>query len=307
MCTDIKRFIRFTLQAAIILIVIDYGAGKLLSYFFDRMKIGEKARANYFIKKDTSDVWIFGSSRALYHYHPGVIFDSSNISTYNAGRSNQTILYHLALLKTKVKQYTPKIVVLDLQTSEFEKNPRKYERLSAILPYYKYAREMKDVYDLANPQYKYFSWSNALPYNSSVFATLYRGATGGKDVDVKGFMENKGKLRVAVEPLKNCGELVEIDTTLIAVFDEFVQVCRTSKIQLIIAVSPLYQRYECEPLSFTALKYAVAQQGLTLHDYSKSISEPDKFADRTHLNIVGAKQYSQTIAALIKDEIKLKP
>jgi hypothetical protein len=300
MNTEIKKFIRFTLSAIAIIVVVDFALGKVLGTLFDRMGVGEKARANYFIKKDTSDIWIFGSSHALYHYRPDILKDSVGLTAYNGGRPNQTILYHVAILKTKIKKHTPDLIVLDLQPAEFEKNERKYERLSAILPYYRYDNAMKEVYDIANPRYRYFSWSRSLPYNSSLFAIFYRGLRGGKDTDIHGFVKNKRKMGAEVKPPTCDGEQIQIDSVLIGVFSDFVKVCRENKIKLFVSVSPIYQRNPCDVADFEVLKQIVASEGIEVHDYTNLFDDAQLFGDRTHLNHKGAIPFSQIVGGDLK-------
>src|SRR5687768_4428964 len=86
-------------KGLLILLALDFLFGLALDHFHSRMRGGERARAYYALNESTAEVYVFGSSRALYHYNPLILQDSLNMTVYNAGRSAQTILYHLPVLK----------------------------------------------------------------------------------------------------------------------------------------------------------------------------------------------------------------
>jgi hypothetical protein len=303
MMADIKKLSLFLLQAIVVLYLIDLSFGKLFESLYDRMKIGEKARANYFIKQSEADVVVFGSSRALYHYHSGILADSLKTSVYNAGRSNQTILYHLALLKASLKRYTPKLIILDVNEDEFVKAQRKYEYLSALLPYCKYDNDIRKIYTQVNPNYTYWSWSHLLPYNSSAFAILYRGLINkSRDKDISGYLKHNGKQKGDKKTVDNCSRRPETDPILEASFQEFVSLCRDKNIPLVVTISPRYTSFKCERRDLSELKKAAGQMNITIFDFSELLSDPDLFADPAHLNSRGAIEYTQTILKTLRSE-----
>ncbi|RAW01293.1 hypothetical protein [Pseudochryseolinea flava] len=303
MKVHLYKLFRFFLIAITILLLIDFSLGKVMGTLYNRMNVGEKARANYFIRRDTSSVVIFGSSRALYHYHSKVIADSLGLSVYNAGRSNQSIIYHLALLQGIVERHPPKTVVLDLKEDEFVKSPYKYEVLSALLPYCNTNEGIREIYLRANPNYKYWSWSHLLPYNSSVFATLYRGLKRGKDKDIRGFMPLDGTFKDERKISKNCGtSSLPIDTVLVTCFHDFVKLCKEKNIELFVTISPRYSRYECVRPELSSVLEAAQKSNVAVHDFSEVIDDKTLFYDLWHLNKKGALVYSQKLAA----ELKLK-
>jgi hypothetical protein len=303
MKTHFYKFLQFLLIAIVILLVIDFSMGKAMGKLYDRMNVGEKARANYFIRTDSSDVVIFGSSRALYHYNSKVIADSLGQSVYNAGRSNQSIIYHLALLKGIMDRHVPKTVVLDLKEDEFVKSAYKYEVLSALLPYCKTNEGIREIYTRANPGYRFWAWSHLLPYNSSVFATVYRGLKRGKDKDIRGFMPLEGTFKDQRKISKNCNTLSPpIDTVLVECFHEFVKLCRDKNIKLFVTISPRYSRYECARPELRSVLNAANKSRVSVHDFSEMIDDKTLFYDLWHLNKKGATTYSQKLAAVLKPE-----
>lgn len=299
---EAKKFFRFIIQGIVILLVVDFTLGKTLSYLHERITTGEKARANYFIKKDTSDVIIFGSSRAVLHYHSGIISDSLHMSVYNAGRFNQTILYHTALLKCIVKRHVPKIIILDVNEDELVQNAAKYEFLSVLLPYYKYDRDIRETYDAVNPAYRYWSWSKTLPYNSILAATVYRGMvkSSEKDQDIHGYLEHQGYYQGALKKMDNCQEKYLLDDKLKKSFQDFITICKMRRIKLFIFTSPRYVHYQCRRVEFDSLKSEANRYGFPLVDFSERMTNKKYFVDPSHLNSGGALRYSEFIVQQIK-------
>ncbi|HEY5750354.1 MAG TPA: hypothetical protein VIU12_30020 [Chryseolinea sp.] len=297
---EIQKLLFFFAKAILIVIVLDFALGKGLEIFYNRMSVGEKARANYFIRKDLSDVIVFGSSRALYHYHAGVLADSLQTTVYNAGRSNQTILYHLALLKTILKRHTPKMVILDVNEEELVKSQKKYELLSALLPYCHYDEDIRALYRKANPGYGFWSWSRSLPYNSSVFATLYRGITRGKDNDIHGFLNHDGVFKDSLKTTDNCAANYPLDPMLEQSFSEFVALCKARNITLFVSVSPRFVQYKCRRPEYEALQNLAKQDGVAIHDYEDLYDDGSYFSDPSHLNSKGALAFSKSIAPILK-------
>lgn len=302
MTQDVKRLAIFSIKAILIVLLTDFVVGQSLASLYDKMAVGEKARANYFLKKDTSSVIVFGSSRALYHYHSGIMADSLNMTVYNAGRSNQGILYDLAALKYIVKRHKPKLVVLDVSEDEFVKSQKKYEMLSALLPYYRCDKDIAGIYDVVKPGYKFWSWSRTLPYNSSFFAIIYRGLKPGKekDKDIRGFLGREGVYRNKLAVVNNCDSDPVTDTLLEKSFQEFVGICQYNKIKLFVAISPRYSRYKCERTELTAMRRLAAPYGVQIHNYAELELPGDHFSDVAHLNSKGAIEFTRIVAKDLK-------
>jgi hypothetical protein len=300
MNTEFKKLGIFLGKVIFILVLADWGLGFIMERLYDRMHGGEKARANYFIKKDTSNLVIFGSSRALYHYQSDIIGDSLHTTVYNAGRSNQSILYHLALLKTILKRHTPETIILDINEDELAAEMKKYDVLSALLPYCRYDADIRDVYLHANPDYRYWSWSHTLPYNSSLFSILYRGFTEGKDKDVHGYLAHDGLYKGSWETINNCQTALTIDPLLQDAFEEFITLCQSHHIKLFIAVSPRYVRYACPRAEFKAAEEIAAKHGLHIHSFAETETRPQYFSDPTHLNGTGSVEFSKIVAKAVK-------
>src|ERR1700750_706899 len=120
----------------VLMVVLDWSIGYLLKKEYYSQKSGWDFRTTYVIDSVKSDVLILGSSRALHHYDPNIIQDSLHMTAYNGGRDGCEMFYDYGVLTSALKRYHPKLVVLDMRPSEFEKDQDGYDRLNMLLPYY---------------------------------------------------------------------------------------------------------------------------------------------------------------------------
>ncbi|WP_315814274.1 hypothetical protein [Paraflavitalea speifideaquila] len=135
----------------LIIVAGDFLLGQALRYWYFKQQSGLLYRTTYAMDMTNSKALIFGSSRANHHYHPRVIEEGLGLSTYNTGRDGNFILYNTAVLKSTLKRYTPSVIILDLDIFSFNQSPENYDRLSALLPYYKAHEEIRDIVELRSP------------------------------------------------------------------------------------------------------------------------------------------------------------
>jgi hypothetical protein len=302
---DLKRLLIFLVLGAALVLIIDFGLGAFLGMMYARMKGGERARAHYAIAQSQAGVYIFGSSRAAFHYDPRVLEDSLKLPVYNAGRPAQTVLYHLPVLKMILARTKPKIVILDINENEFVKEARKYDLLNSLLPYYRVDEGVRQAIDIVKPGYRYFSWSRSLPYNSSLFAIFYRSlvSPGGRE-DIAGYTPMKGSKDTVPDTLQNCQDHPEYDPVIIAAFRDFVALCRQSDIRLVVVTSPRFVMPLCPVPELLRVQEEIKNTGveyLDFHKNEKYVKNLDYMYDDAHLNELGAVEFSRDIAGYLKE------
>jgi hypothetical protein len=301
---ELKKFLKFIAIAVLLVWIVDFLAGSGLSYLHGRMNGGERARAYYAVNKSKADVYIFGSSRALYHYNPQILQDSLGMSVYNAGRSAQTVLYHLPVLKMIIKRLKPKLVILDINENEFVKDQTKYDLVNSLLPYYTREESVRKMIDLVKPGYRYFAWSKILPYNSSALSILTRNIKPDKGVkDINGYIYVKGHKISSTATIDNCNDKDEFDPVIINAFNEFVRVCKDNNIELRVFVSPRFANFRCERTDLKEVDRQLKLQGVAYTSFVNSpeyVSNENYMYDVAHLNYEGSIAYSREIAHLLK-------
>lgn len=301
---ELRKFFIFLLGGVTIVLTLDFLIGSGMEWLYGKMRSGERARADYAIRKSNADVYVMGSSRALHHYVPAILADSLESTVYNAGRPAQTMLYHLTVLKLILKRHTPKIVVLDMNEDEFVYEPRKHDLLNVFLPYYRSEEIVRTQMDRLNPGYRYLSWSHVLPYNSSIFAILYRSLIADKELSIdRGYVPKTGIRSTAIGKYPGCEKSFMIDTAMIRSFKEFAEVCLINKIQLFVVISPRFETSDCARKDLK-LVYAEARKAkVPFLDFStdkKYIGNPDFMYDVPHLNREGSVEFTREVSGKLK-------
>lgn len=308
MRSEAIKFGLFIAKTAVAVFLLDFAIGKTLEVLHGRIKDGERGRAHYAINESAADVYVLGSSRALYHYNPLVLQDSLGLSVYNAGRSAQTMLYHLPVFKMILKRNVPKIVILDINENEFVKEARKYDLVNSLLPYYRSDESVRQMVDLVKPGYRYFSWSRTLPFNSSVFAILYRSvSSSGERRDINGYISMKGHKTLTRENLHNCGPEFEYDPKIIEALHEFVALCHEKNIKLLVVTSPRFLVAECQRTDLLRVQEELKRLKVSYIDYSddaKYVENLNYMYDESHLNDVGSEEFTREIAGYVKKWMK---
>lgn len=296
---DYTKLLKFLLMAVVLLLVIDWGLGSILRYFEKNMRGGERARTYYAVNRAQADVFVFGSSRALYHYNPEVMNKVLNMKVYNAGRSAQTVLYHLPVLRMILTRHTPKLVILDINENEFVRDQQKYDIVNFVLPYYRQDSSVKAMVDEVKPYYKYFSWSKILPYNSSAISMFWRTVRPLHDVDENGYAPVYGNRVRGVSMENNCDQELDFDPRIVNAFHEFVKTCKQHNVPLMVIVSPRASRFKCPRLDLERIKDEASQMNVAFLDFSSSehyLNNTQWMRDVSHLNYEGSLEFSREVA-----------
>lgn len=295
---EIRKLLLFLVPAALILLATDITIGLTLEKLYDRMRTGEKARANFAIKKASPDVFIFGSSRALYHYNPKVLEDSLKLTVYNAGRSNQSVLYHLAILRSILNRHQPKLIVLDVNEDELEQEALKYELLSALYPYYHIDTTIGNFLRKVDPSTNTLALSRSLPFNSTLFAVLYRGVFPGegRGEDYNGYMYKERTHEEDIKVEDNCGFQPTYDPALINSLNEFITLCQSRHIPLVLSISPRFTRFNCDRPEVVKIERIAQSRNVRFFNFTRELQIREYFVDPGHLNVRGSIEYTSLFA-----------
>ena len=274
--------------------------GKTLNYFYFKQESGLQYRTTYSMEKTKADLLVFGSSRANHHYQPEVFEEELKISYYNVGRDGNFIFYHYAVLKSVLKRYKPKVIVLDFVEKEFEKKQESYDRLSSLLPYYNSHPEIREIVEIKSPFEKIKLISNIYPYNSALLTIAVGNTKANKKrkQDNKGYISLTNTFKEFNTPNKKITSN-ELDTVKVNCFRSFLNDCISSGIKTIVVCSPYYNYSTQEDKSVLLAKEISVKKNISFYDFSKDTSFAEHaflFADRIHLNETGAKKFSHEVA-----------
>lgn len=287
---------------AVIVFSFDFIVGHALEYFYFSQKFGTRFRTTYAMEYTNEDVLIFGSSRASHHYHPASFENKLYQTFYNVGRDGNFLLYHYAILESTLKRYSPKVIILDFNIEEFNKEQGSYDRLSSLLPYYKKHPEVMSVLELRSPYEKLKLLSNIYPFNSMILDIAAGNiALNQRDNGIKGYLPLKYVCSEEIKEKQN--EDYGLDTNKITIYKKFIAECKKANIKLYIVCSPYYIKYINEDKSLKIAKAIANSYGIPFLDYSQHPSfftNRTLFADDDHLNDMGARMFSDSLISVIR-------
>lgn len=298
-------FLKF-LVTFFFLVCFDLIFGTVIKYFYFRQTSGPEFVTTFSIEKTCADLIILGSSHGSHHYHPGILGDKLKMSCQNAGRDGFDIFYQYAVLRAILYRYTPKIVILDIDTEEFLKTQDSYDKLATLLPYYKKHPEIRKIVDLKSKNEKFKMLSHIYPYNSTL-SYIILGNT-------KYNQKRRNEINGYVPIMKLCERSLntshisndyDLDAEKIRIYNALIEDCRAANIRIYILRSPYFERFDALDKSIKLGQEIARKHNVPFYDLSNDtafINHQELFADPSHLNNEGAEIYSAWIVKNILEK-----
>ena len=293
-----------------VIFIADAIIGFELKKYYYKQVAGYDYETTYAINKTQAEIVILGSSRAANLLNSDIFENKLNKSCYNAGRSGCSIFYHYAILKSILKRYSPKMVILSFDAGNFSINNESYDRIAILLPYYKAHTEIKDVVELKGPYEKLKMLSCIYSYNSLLLPILSGNTENSKIkyANIKGYTPINEVIKDG--PLQKFNYLKEkkLDSVKINIFKSFLQLCIDSNIELFIVCSPYLINANGVDSSIIEAKKIAQNKGVIFADYSKDsfyMKRSYLFADFRHLNATGVDYFSNDVITFIKTNNKM--
>jgi hypothetical protein len=278
--------------------IADQITGNILRKLYFSQKAGEAYRTTFAMDSTNAELLIFGSSRASHHYVPEIFEERLKMTYYNTGRDGSFILYNYAVLKVVLSRYSPQIIVLDINPTEFYFDPESYERLSSLLPYYSDHPEIRSMINLRSHFEKIKLLSSIYPFNGLLTAIGIGNLKINKKrkSDDKGYIPLYGKMN-KTELISTQSRPGSIDTIKLQALDSISELCSKNGIKLFICFSPIFARTR-ETKIDTLIVNIVNENRFKYFNFSNEpyfLTNPDLFRDINHLNQDGAIYYSSLV------------
>ena len=297
-----KKFIGLLLLFMAMMVAIDRGYGFVCEYLFNHATGGNTYIDKYVCDSMKSDVLVFGSSRARYHYNPDIISDSLGMSCYNCGEDGMGIIFHYARWKMISKRYLPKMIVYDvLPVLDEMVRDDNIIFVNQLRPFYFIHPEIDSVFWKIDPNERYKMLSKTYQYHSDLmnFVSDYRnGSHSLVSFTPKTGHVNPGQL--AIEDNTN----YEADSLKLYFLEKFINECQ-GKTKVVFCASPRYLFNHAgnafEPIEALCKKY-----GIPFYNYytdSRFVTNGDYFSDATHLSKLGADVYTRTVVSNLKKSL----
>ncbi len=230
-----------------------------------------------------------------------ILQDSLHLSSYNAGRDGEFILYHYCIFKNILVRKDVKVIVFDLHPQEFEINLG-YDALSELLPFYNSHKEIRSMLNLRSKFEKYNAISNLYRYNSLISTIIINNVIPKKDSSLKGYLPLYSQLRDTVLDGNIPGN-TNLDSLKVNLFKTLLSEAKKSRVKMFVFVSPLFQKKGITPESIIVAKHLCSEYNVPFYDFSQSaffMTHAKCFADINHLNNLGAGIYSELVVNALK-------
>lgn len=299
-----KKFLSNILIFAILIGLTDLLYGKVCDGLLASSKKGIEKRVNDIIYNDSSDILVMGSSRAHYHYNPKVFTDSLGLTCYNAGFDGQGILFSYGLLKLKLENNIPKLVIYDVSTFDIYHVDDNSKYVNLLKPYYR-REQLGVLFDAIDRSLPYKIHSGFYRYNSELIALLLaqRGSDTSRD---NGFIPKNGGGEICVGYDKNYDESnLIVDTLKLEYICKLIELCKNEDVKLVFVASPRYMQPE-STLYYSRVIEIANKKDIPFINYFSDLyfsKSGGLFYDASHMNSIGADEFSKEIAYKIKERI----
>lgn len=285
----------FLLTAAL----FDFVLGSFLSKLYFKQTSGWEYRTKYSVEDTKADILVFGASRAQQQYNSVFFEERLHQTCYNLGRDGEPIFYYYAVLRSVLKRYTPKMIILDIENGVFREEQSSYDRISVLLPFYKNHPEMHSIIELKGPFEKFKLKSAVYPYNSMLFKIAMGNTEINKkrNVDIKGYVPLTGVLD---EPIRTVilSNKYAIDSIKVNLYQSFINDCQQAKIKLYIVCSPYFINSIGSDTSMVLAKEIAKINNIDFFDFSNDelfLNNSKLFDDTVHVNVDGSKIFSNKL------------
>ena len=262
------------------------------------------------------EVVIAGNSRGVNSFYVPGINEKLNIKSFNLSYNGMD----LGIVKTLLLDYldfnkTPNLLVIEVSSvfdiKEENRNlksiPKESENVQSVgllgdlKPYFPYSKRLKELANLRSSNL--VLWTNIAhlyQYNGEMFLRIISYL---KNSD-QSWSNNKTISSALIESTRLEPKYqFEINTSAVKELQEILRIAHSKGIKTRLIIGPYLPDYHKKIINYNAavqeLKSRLDKtQYDSFSDYSKSITDPKKFADRIHANQLGSKQL---LTELIRD------
>ena len=305
---DVKKIAIGILSMCLLIIIVDWTVGTWSEIMYQKSKYGIFRRQIYCLNESEDEVMILGSSRAAHHYVPQVFEDSLGMSCYNAGSDGMCIYYHYGILASRIQRgCPPKMVLLEVINTDLEVSKSATFSLDAAMdryaPHYGEFVEIDSLFYINGWKEKVKLMSKTYRYNSKFVQIIkcnympwpmengYEALTGVMKV-----IEGEKTLDI----FSPVSDQLDIEECKLVYLKKFIDACKNNNIKLVMCYSPYYNHKI--PQSIRMIEDLAERNYVEFLNYGSDIrfQKPHYFQDASHLNDIGANEYSSELAFVLK-------
>jgi hypothetical protein len=293
-------------------VVLLFGVNALINAGLHHIKTSQFGVSNKIVRGEiNADVIISGSSRAVSHYDPRIIQETSGYNAFNIGRNGSQTDMQVAVLKTYLKHNRkPRLVLHNLDSFSFVTTTEVYDPAQYI-PYLNETDLYAALHKIEGPVW----WkSKNLPmYGYAVEDMRFNWVLGVKALLGRspredfflGFNPRAGQWTEEFESFKSAnttGVSFAIEPAGVEVMNDLAGLCRDNGIKLIFVYSPEYRGMQALTKNraeiFARFREISERYNVPIWDFSDWEHSDNRayFRNSQHLNAEGAELFSADLA-----------
>lgn len=303
-----KDLIRYLLEIAfffVLVFIVDRIGGVILDYASSRCP-GDKDY--YEFKKADEEILIFGSSRAYHNYNPIVFADSLHVPVRNCGYEGMGIVNMYAKYKTIIERNRPKLIIYDFfyvfdfyregtgDLSKYISPLRRFSKNSSV----------NDVIVDIDSKDKLKMLSRLYCYNSKGISILTNFLTQNSGDNIDGYSPVNQTMNPD-DAKKNAEIYDQVDSVKLRYLETFVNDVKSKGIPIVFCLSPYYCKVDYSEY-YNEIRLLCSKWDVPLLDYTHNpslINDYKYYYDASHLNAVGALEYSKLVVSDLKRHFNL--
>lgn len=261
-------------------------------------------KIKYLVNEVHEDILLMGTSRCNLHYVPSIISDTLGVSVYNGGIDASNNIYaHFLMLHHILAIHNPKVICLEVMTSDFTEQTDPFNTITFFAPYFGINEGADSIFHLAGTYWKY-QISHLYRYNAKAASNIAGLAINRHVGGDNGYIPCP---RPAHYPssLEYSNTPENVDSLKLMYVQKFIDLCKGNNIKLVFMISPMYVKINNN--YYDVLKAVATQNDIPFLDYhSEGLYQdhPEYFKDSSHLWDKGARLYSSVFASDLKRIIK---
>jgi len=287
----------------LLVFVVDRVFASILAAGFARTRTGEMGGLVNAALSAQAEVVAVGSSRAWRHYDTAVLSAALGLSSYNAGCDGQGTPYVRGLVDLLVRTHVPRLLIIDAEPTLLTDEQRFLDRATVLAPFLERSEVVRDILYARGffEPLKYLSHS--FRYNGKPLAILKNLYTAQDSH--QGFNPLDRELDTTAlpvpEPLIDAIRAPNPD--LLRMLEETIAEARQAGSRIVLVTGPRWSQEGQDDAAYAEVRAAItsiaARQGVP---YIRITLETDPvfrdsrlFADRAHLNRVGARLFTKRL------------
>ena len=295
-----KKFIASFVFVLIGVFAVDRIGGMVMWWVNQHTHDVSGPKIKYLVNDVHEDVVLMGTSRCNLHYVPSIISDTLGMSVYNGGIDASGNIYaHYIMLNHILARHTPKVICLEVMTSDFVEESDPFRTVTFFAPYFGLNNRADSVFMEAGKYWQY-RFSHLYRYNAKAASNIAGLAVNRQAGGDNGYIPVPQPAHYP-DKLDERKNPQNIDNKKLEYVQRYVNLCRQNNIRLIFMVSPCYSIVDAH--HYDVLKDVAQKNNIPFLDYHTAglyLDHPEYFKDESHLWDKGARLYSSLFASDLK-------